>query len=298
MLTDRRFLLLVAVGLVIAAAVAYGSSWVGTDAASASDGGPEMRLVIKEGAACDGDTCTVPRGASFTLAVEIVTIPDGGYVLLQSFIVYGPDLVYQRPKVWNSEYTNPDCVPTIRVGPSAPAGAVSHGCLTGLIPPLPVSTYTGNYIELKMSCPGADSTTELQLLPNGDPLAGTKGALFKRPDDTSVIPKVNNLTVHCGSGQGPTETPGPPTETPSPTPTNPPTPTLNRFVIGDANCDGAVDAKDASLVLQLEAGLISALACRDSADVNGDGLVNSLDAVLILQFEARLVQQLPAGNTG
>ncbi len=265
-----------------------------TNSPTPDSGNAEMRLVVKEGGACDGDTCTVPQGASFTLAVEIVAIPEGGWVLAQSFIVYGPDLIYHQPDRTSDEYTSPDCVSTVHVLSSLPQGQLLHGCLTGLIPPLQPSTYTGNYIELKMTCSDSDSSTEVQLLPFGDPVARTNGTLFKLSDNSNVVPKVSNLTVNCGSGQGPTNTPRPFTETPSPTLTSTPTP--NRFVTGDANCDGAADAMDASLILRLDAGLLGALPCGEKADVNGDGLLNSLDAALILQFTAGLIQQLPAGN--
>ncbi|MCH7580239.1 MAG: dockerin type I repeat-containing protein [Chloroflexi bacterium] len=263
-----------------------------TSSPTPDSGNAEMRLVVKEGGACDGDTCTIPQGASFTLAVEIVGIPDQGYILAQTSIFIGADLDYQPADLWTDEYVSPDCVPSVRLADSSPEGTLEHGCLTGLLPPLPVSTYVGNFIELKMNCPDADSTTELRMLPFGDPVALTNGTLFKLSDNSNVVPKLSNLTVICGSGQGPTNTPRPPTETPSP-----PTPTPDRFVTGDANCDGAVDAIDAALILHSEAGLVRAVACRAEADVNGDGLVNSLDAVLILQFAADLIPQLPAGNT-
>jgi uncharacterized protein YkwD len=65
---------------------------------------------------------------------------------------------------------------------------------------------------------------------------------------------------------------------------------------GDANCDGAVNSIDASLVLQYSAGLTGSLACQDLADVNNSSSVNVLDAALILQFSAGLISQLPASN--
>jgi hypothetical protein len=64
-------------------------------------------------------------------------------------------------------------------------------------------------------------------------------------------------------------------------------------VLGDANCNDEVDAIDAALVLQLNAGLVDSLTCEDNADVNGDGRVDSIDAALALQFIAGLLDQLP-----
>ncbi len=71
---------------------------------------------------------------------------------------------------------------------------------------------------------------------------------------------------------------------PPPTPTPPPA-----ELPGDANCDGAVNAIDAALILQLTAQLIDAVSCPENADINGDGAIDVLDAVLILQIDAGLL---------
>ncbi len=62
---------------------------------------------------------------------------------------------------------------------------------------------------------------------------------------------------------------------------------------GDANCDGVINPLDATLVLQLAAGLIAALPCPQGGDANGDGVTNALDAQIILQFSAGLIDTLP-----
>ena len=61
---------------------------------------------------------------------------------------------------------------------------------------------------------------------------------------------------------------------------------------GDANCDGTVDAIDATWVLWFSAGLLGVLPCAENGDVNGDGGINALDAVGILQFVAGLLNAL------
>jgi len=66
---------------------------------------------------------------------------------------------------------------------------------------------------------------------------------------------------------------------------------------GDANCDGRVNSVDALLVLQLDAGLVSSVACPANANVNGDGQTNSLDAALILQYDAGIIHTLGPGIT-
>ena len=70
----------------------------------------------------------------------------------------------------------------------------------------------------------------------------------------------------------------------------PPTPTPSPGELpGDANCDGAVNAIDAALILQLTAQLIDAVSCPENADLNGDGVIDVLDAALILQMDAGLL---------
>ena len=68
-----------------------------------------------------------------------------------------------------------------------------------------------------------------------------------------------------------------------------PTDTPAAKVCGDVNMDGVPNAVDATLVLQLKAGLISSLANESSGDVNNDGSLTSVDASLILQFTAGLI---------
>ena len=71
-----------------------------------------------------------------------------------------------------------------------------------------------------------------------------------------------------------------------------PTPTPEGLV-GDANCNGSVDAIDAALVLQFSAGLVYTLSCQENADANEDGSLNAIDAALILQLTAGLLPSLP-----
>ncbi len=57
------------------------------------------------------------------------------------------------------------------------------------------------------------------------------------------------------------------------------------FAPGDANGDGKVDGKDATLLLQYAAGWNVQLKSRP-ADANGDGKVDGKDATLLLQYAA------------
>jgi len=61
----------------------------------------------------------------------------------------------------------------------------------------------------------------------------------------------------------------------------------------DVNCNGDVNSIDATLILQLDAGLVASLPCDALADANQDGHTNSIDASLILQYSAGLIDRLP-----
>ncbi len=64
-------------------------------------------------------------------------------------------------------------------------------------------------------------------------------------------------------------------------------------LLGDATCDGVLNAIDAAMVLQISAGITAPLPCRELPDVSCDGIVNAIDASLILQFDAGIIDRLP-----
>ena len=67
----------------------------------------------------------------------------------------------------------------------------------------------------------------------------------------------------------------------------------NPASLGDANCDDRIDSRDATMIMQLFAGLSRFLPCQHAADVNGNGGVGPLDALLILQYNAGMLESLP-----
>ena len=93
-------------------------------------------------------------------------------------------------------------------------------------------------------------------------------------DPTDITETASNGSVECAVA--------PPTNTP----------TTPAKACGDVNDDGQVNSVDASLILQLKAGLISSLVNEESGDVNGDGNLTSVDAALILQLDAGLIPSL------
>ncbi len=167
----------------------------GNGTSAPDSGGSEMRLTAN---GCTAD-CTFANDEEFTLAVEIVAIPAGGYIAAQSFIDYGPDLTYEAAAAAVDEIVWPDCDPAIALSAQADPTGVLHGCLTGLLPPLPTSFYAGNLVELSLICSLGSSTTEVRLLPEDDPVAGTSGAVFVGNDVTiHFVPKITDLTIICG----------------------------------------------------------------------------------------------------
>jgi hypothetical protein len=84
-----------------------------------------------------------------------------------------------------------------------------------------------------------------------------------------------------------------PVATPSPTQPSVSTPTpMPQGVRGDVNCDQQVNAIDALLILQLDAGIIHSLLCSQNGDVNHSGSTNSVDAAVVLQYVAGLISSL------
>ncbi len=283
----------IAVIIALIAVTAFMADQVGTT--NAAGAGPAMSLSVADGD-CNGTTCTVAPGAAFTVEIAIDAAPDAGYIAVQSWIDFGSDLVYKPSDepTGSDELVWDDNGCTVAVRAQVGVTAVNHGCLTGIIPPLPVSSFVGTFVRLAFNCSEGDSSTEVQLLPVGDPVALTNGAEFKTPDNTSIEPKTTNVTVNCGAAEPttpPVATTPPPATTPpaatdTPQPTDTPVPPDE--LCGDLNTDGGVDSRDALWVLWFTAGLISEL--DNDGDVNGDGSVTAVDASLILQAEAGLVE--------
>ena len=266
---------------------------------------PEMKLTVSDPpGVCAGEKCTLDTGASFTLSVEVLKAPAAGYVNLQTFIDYGTDLTYNKAATAADEIVWPDASGVILSGQTGPT-FVSHSALTGLLPPLPVSTFTGTAVEISMTCSAGASSTVVELIPLADPRAGGQGAGFVEADGITQTPASDTLTINCGAGAVETETPtgptatatltgtpGPATDTPTVTNTPGPataTATPPDVILGDVDCDGVVSSLDALWVLWLVALLADELPCPEAGDVNEDGMVDAVDALWILWIEADLI---------
>lgn len=236
--------------------------------------------------------CTVPLGGFFTLVAEVIEAPTAGYIAVQSFIDYGSDFydpslaedefgpgtcgnVIDDSNDGFPDRLDTDCVPAPLtyhslgdiseeivwpdLGPSEvafrgeiAAAMVSHSGLSGLTPPLTVSTYVGPVVELVMSCSAEESTTDVKTLPIDDPFAAGLGTGFAEADGTTQVPsKPDTLTINC-EGVAPEVTDEEPTDE-EPTPTTaaelPPT-----------GAGGAVDGSGGNAVLLAVIGSMLAAA--------------------------------------
>ena len=224
---------------------------------------PKMVLNIKGGDCDDAlepTACTVVVGSTFMLSVDAIRIPEAGYRLMQTHIDYGPNLTYKEQPT-TDEIVWPDMyAPSAASGEPGP-GRVAHLAWTGFTPPVPVSTFVGNLVEVQMTCSPGPSTNDVRLLPLDDPIAGPFGALFLEPDNTEVIPVVGSVTIDCV----------PP---PTPTPTMQPKP-------ADTDGDGCPDAHEAGPD-ETQGGQRNYLNPHDYFDVLGPFGSLTLDGVIDL----------------
>ncbi len=300
-----------------------------------TNGPCRMSLVITQPAGvCDSEeTCSIGLGQKFTLAVDLRSVPAPGYILAQSYIDFGDNLFYDfdpTPHGGAKEIVWPDCAVPLRVLPSA--GAVSHGCLTG-VASLPASTYHGSFVEISLQCSTFDSRNDVWLRPLGYPATGGTGALYVSAGDLEMRrrqlePEVDGLTVNCGvpdpNAPTPTDT-DTPTDTPTgtltpatatPSPTTTPTGTLTPATATPTPSETPTGtltpatATPAGEVTPTASGTpppttntsmpTNTPTQRPSllGDVNCDISVDPVDATFLLQWAAGLIDELPCPDAG
>ncbi len=214
-----------------------------------------MALTIKGGNCNDPvrpTTCNVLAGSPFILSVDVLHAPRDGYILLQTFIDYGLNLTYKKADDAAEEMVWPHDVIAVRsqYGP----GLVGLGGLTGFTSPLPPSFFLGNVVELLMNCSSGATSTEVVLLPDGDPVAGTSGTVFRDVNNVPIVPNVGPLTINCvAAGSGLAET--------------------------DSDGDGCTDLREAGLD-ELSGGQRDASNPWDFYDVNDDQIIDLPNDIL------------------
>jgi hypothetical protein len=287
-----------------------------------------MSLSVPAGAlSCGAGSCDVGTGFPFTLAVNVVARPAAGYALMQTYVDYGfydpaasedgaganscsdsienggadgqdrfdsdcvsTNIIYKPAAQVSDEIVWPDLDASSALKSEDGPGLLGFGGLTSLTLPLPASTYSGSVVETQFTCVTAGVQTVIELLPNGDSIALTKGALFVEPDGiTKVTPKVGSFTINCVAAVTPTNSPAP-TVTPTPTITNTPTITPTPTATpekqpepGDTDGDGCSDQRENGPDEKL-GGQRDYVNPNDYYDVNGDKIIDLPNDVLGVVF--------------
>lgn len=141
---------------------------------------------------------------TFSLEVEAANIPQKGYVSFQTLLHVG-SLIYE-PADLGDEFLWPHIAMNVAVrGIVYPDRSLSHGALSGLIPPLPVSQHEGPLIRLKLQCRDSGANTahrhpiyllalaeEIRL---GAGYAALEGTFPLEVVDRVEIPDVGNIGV-------------------------------------------------------------------------------------------------------
>ncbi len=199
-----RSLTLLSIPFMAILVLAWGQ--VASPTAQASGAGPEMEMSVSgPGVTCSGGECDVPLGGDIMVSVDIVTAPDLGYIGVQTIIDYGTDLTLQSRAEAVDEFLWPDAGSddVVLRGDAGP-GLVSHGGLTGLIPPLPSSSYEGALLELDLVCSDTYSQTTVRLLPFSDDRRSGAGFVRLDGDIQVQIPTKNDsVIVNCGEAPPP-----------------------------------------------------------------------------------------------
>ncbi|MFV2070750.1 MAG: hypothetical protein ACC645_27600 [Pirellulales bacterium] len=177
-------------------------------AASASGTGPEMTISVSGPSVdCSGGECDVDLGGEMTVTIDIVTAPVEGYVAVQTFIDYGMDLTYVARPETVDEFTWPDSgSDELLLRGESGAGEITHGSATGLIPPLPLSSYTGTLVEIDLVCSDTYSRTAVRLMPAASfRTSGTQFAYYDETTQVRVPVKTEAVTVNCGDAPPPSQ---------------------------------------------------------------------------------------------
>jgi len=122
---------------------------------------------------CDDEekpsVCNVPTATEFGLSIALNRPPPEGYIVIQTTLVYG-DLHYNPTTQVDDEIVWPESRSPLRAlptsgQPSGDEGAVSHGSLGGVTPPINASHHQGELIRLSMACPTSTGSFTIALLP-------------------------------------------------------------------------------------------------------------------------------------
>ena len=140
--------------------------------ATASEAASTMSLEVSGNAVnCDApdspSECSVEGGEEFTVAVAVDNIPaeSSGYIGFQSLLYYG-ELTYNPNADIANEIVWPDSALPLRSpdNPGGLEGIIGHASVTSQTPPLEVSTYVGNVMQLRLVCSETQESFQLVLI--------------------------------------------------------------------------------------------------------------------------------------
>lgn len=305
-LARRRDLLRLAPlpALAIAAALLVPLLGGGSQPSLAASTGPRMALTVTgPGVVCSAPpdaVCSAPVSSTVIVTVDVAARPAAGYVGFQTELFYD-DLTYQ-PRGLDQEILWPQSALPARF-PASPAGnerIVDHGALSGVAPPLPVSTHTGGIVEVLLGCPAQTQVFTLALVPY-DALSRPLGSGFKpagsggEPGPSVPVKTTGQRAIDLDGDGSPEQVDvagavqltcgeGTPVATNTPTPSRTPTPTNTPAPSRTPTPTTTPTRTSTPTVTPTPSGLVGDVSC--------DGEVNSIDAVLLLQYVARIIEAL------
>ena len=168
-----------------------------------------MPLTVPGHDVCDDpdqpSVCYFPTGTTFTVSADLLFPPAVGYTHLQAWLDYDNQGLIDKQ---NTQATWPDCNQQsyLSIADVANNGA-QGGCLTGFIPPQPPSFHEGSVFTFELTYTGSPTTSTLNLLYSGDPIAGTSGTIGHDINGGHIFPVLSPLTIEC-IDPGPGDTDG------------------------------------------------------------------------------------------
>jgi len=148
------------------------------------------------GGPVQGKVC-VQLGAKFDVIVVADEVPlTNGYILAQVWIDYGSLGLADKQNI-TVQWADCD-VATFLTAKDVGSNGLTAGCLTGLLPPQPASFYKGDLYSFSLTCTDTQSSNTISLLPTGDAIAGTSGAVYTEAvTGRKFIPLVSGIQVNC-----------------------------------------------------------------------------------------------------
>ena len=241
--------------------------------------------------------CTLDDGSSFTVAMIPSTIPIGGYGFWQTKVSYGTLEYKPRPDAsfevtWDLSFLSLRFITegTVSHGDARPGIP---------IPPLQTSSQKTVLVTLDMNCTSSDKLEmppfDIDVSPTGALYGGEFFDDLFVPEVHSIDIDCQTPPTPTPCPAGKDALPGGGCGTPVPTPTATDTPTATpapEFACGDVNGDEQVDSLDSLWILWLVAALIAEVPVPEVGDLNKDEAISAVDASLLLQFDVGLLSAL------